>query len=29
LQYIDISMTLTGTGTSAYSSAMRVDLRNP
>ena len=27
--YVDIAMALTGTGTGAYNSAMRVDMRNP
>jgi prepilin-type N-terminal cleavage/methylation domain-containing protein len=27
--FVDITMTLTGTGTSAYTSSQRVDLRNP
>jgi MSHA biogenesis protein MshO len=27
--YVDIALSITGTGTSAYSSSMRVDMRNP
>lgn len=27
--YVDVAMTITGTGTSAYNSSMRVDMRNP
>jgi MSHA biogenesis protein MshO len=29
LEYVDVDLVMTGTGTSAYSSSMRVDLRNP
>lgn len=29
VEYVDIALTLTGTGTSAYTNALRVDIRNP